>query len=88
MSEKDDLPEFGDEEESVVDTAFLENAIVLDQILSEFAPLLEKYRQLGYNIGLCVHTYDPLSGSSQYEVCTVGDFYAVKGCLDDWLSGP
>lgn len=57
----------------------------LDEVIECISGYVEKFRELGYNIGIIVHTYDPLLKESSYVGDIVGDQYAVLGSLYEWL---
>lgn len=57
----------------------------LDKVLDSIQAYAEQFRELGFNIGIMVHTYDPLLKESSYVGDVLGDRYAVLGCLYEWL---
>lgn len=57
----------------------------LDEVLECLLGYAEQFRELGYNIGIMIHTYDPLMKEASYIGEVIGDQYAVKGCLREWL---
>lgn len=57
----------------------------LEEVSQTIQDFVERYRERGYNIGIMVHTYDPLLKESNYVGDIVGDRYAVLGCLQEWI---
>lgn len=60
---------------------------VMDAIGGELGPFFQVAGEVGINLLVLMHSFDPLTGHSHYNVFRSGDVYALMGATRHWLNG-